>query len=409
MSEGHAAPITSAERIGELDALRGFALLGVFIANYVWFGFLDWSATQANRDAFLADPDTLPVLNFVQWFVSDKANTLFAILFGIGFWVQMSRVRARGADADRIYLRRLTVLLAIGLINVFFLWPWDILTVYALAGFGLFALRRLSAKAMLAIGLVAFFLARPALKSAFDAVGLRGPAMEAAWSEAATAVRQQAVLSGDYLAWVAEMARANWFDFVVSGSLVAWLVYALGRFLIGAWVARQQWLDRIAELRPQVGRVALVALPLGIALDYVWMASDWGRIDVAEPLPKIAHVFGSLILAVGYASALLWAYHHKLLGGLVRLFAPVGRMALTAYIAHGIIFTWVLSGFGLGLAGTISPKQSLALALGVYVALSVFSHLWLAVFRYGPLEYVWRTLTYGRAPAFRRKPRLQAA
>lgn len=261
---------------------------------------------------------------------------------------------------------------------------------------------------MIAIGLIAFVFARPIIKGGFDAIGLRGPAMEVAWSNAATATRQEIVLSGDYFAWVEEMARTNWFDFVVSGGLIAWLVYALGRFLIGAWVARQRWLERIDELRAHVGKVAIVALPIGIGLEFVTMGADWGHFDVPEPLPFVAHIVGSLVLAIGYACSLLWAYHSKVMGWVARLFAPIGRMALTAYIAHGIIFTWVLAGYGLGLAGTISPKQTLTLAVGVYVALSAFSHVWLRSFRYGPLEYAWRTLTYGRAPAFRREPRLQS-
>ena len=262
---------------------------------------------------------------------------------------------------------------------------------------------------MLALGLVAFIAGRNVIKAGFDAIGVRGPAMEEVWNETATAARQQVTLSGDYVAWVAEMARTNWFDFIASGTIIAWLIYALGRFLIGAWIARQHWLERLGELRREVGKVALVALPVGLALEFAWMGADWGYVEIPAPWPTGIHILGSLTLALGYAAGLLWLYHTKAMGWLPRLFAPVGRMALTNYIAHGIIFTLVLGGFGLGMAGTIAPKQTLALAIGVYVGLTIFSHFWLANFRYGPLEYVWRTLTYGRAPAFRRKPALQTA
>lgn len=411
MSDGHAAPITSSERIGELDALRGFALLGVFIANYVWFAFLDWSATDADRDIFFTDPATMGVVNFVQLFVADKANTLFATLFGIGFWIQMQRVRARGADADRIYLRRLSVLLVIGLINMLLIFPWDILFLYALTGFALFALRNLSMKAMLALGLLCVAFARPVIKGGYDLAGLRGPAMEEVWSEAATGARQAAVLSGDYGAWVAEMARTNWFDFAVAGGLAAWIVYALGRFLVGAWIARHGWLERLDELRSALGRIALVALPLGLALEFLWMGNDWGYFEVPQLVGQGAHILGSPITALGYATGFLWLLQTKAMGWLPRICAPVGRMALTNYVAHGAILLFVLSGVGpgLALAGTITPVQTLSLAIGVYVGLTIFSHFWLTTFRYGPLEYAWRTLTYGRAPAFRRKSALQDA
>lgn len=105
-----AAPVTSAERIGELDILRGFALLGVLIANLVWFSFSEAVSTEAQRQSFLAGDLNRYSAVAVTLLVSDKANTLFAVLFGIGFWVQQERLKARGADFERIYLRRLTVL-----------------------------------------------------------------------------------------------------------------------------------------------------------------------------------------------------------------------------------------------------------------------------------------------------------
>ena len=130
-----AAPVTSSERVGELDVLRGFALLGVLIANFVWWSFGENTALPAQSEAFAQDPGNLAVIAFTDVFVSDKANTLFAFLFGVGFWVQMQRLEERGAAFASIYTRRLFVLLVFGLINLFLIWPWDILNLYAITGF----------------------------------------------------------------------------------------------------------------------------------------------------------------------------------------------------------------------------------------------------------------------------------
>ena len=411
MADGHAAPITSSERIGELDALRGFALLGVFIANYVFFAFYPFASMEVHREAWSADPDNVAVLQGTLWLVSDKANTLFGVLFGMGFWVQMTRMQARTHDANRLYLRRLTILLGLGAINLYLLWPWDILFVYALAGFLLFALRKLSLKAMAVIGIALTLLSRPVVKGTFGELGILDRQEGLVFNPDAQAARFDTIVNGSYLDWVHEFAFMTHHGFFLSGVLASWILYALGRFLVGAWIARNGWLERLAELRPQVGRIAVIALPIGLALEYVHMAVNNDMMTLPDLAHQAVHMVGLVLTALGYATGLLWLYHSKSMGWLPRLFAPVGRMALTNYIAHGIIFTLLLAGFGPGLrlAGEITPVQSLLFALGLFAVMTVTSTLWLKAYRYGPLEYVWRTLTYGRAPAFRRKAELQTA
>ncbi|MBW0144072.1 DUF418 domain-containing protein [Sphingomicrobium clamense] len=406
MTEGHVAPITSSERIGELDALRGFALLGVFIANYVFFAFYPFASMEVHREAWSEDPANVLALQATLWLVSDKANTLFGVLFGMGFWVQLSRMKARTSDANSLYLRRLTILLGIGAINLYLLWPWDILFVYAIAGFLLFALRGLSLRAMAIAGLVLMLFSRPVVKTTSRELGILGRQEGLVYNPDAQASRFDTIINGSYADWVREFAFMTHEGFFLSGVLISWILYALGRFLIGAWIARQGWLERIAELRPRIGRIALVVLPLGLALEYVHMAVNNDMMELPDLANQAVHMVGLVLAALGYATALLWLYHSKSLGWLPRLFAPTGRMALTNYLAHGILFTLVLAGFGpgLALAGSITPIQTLMLAVGVFVALSVFSHFWLRTYRYGPLEYIWRTLTYGSAPQFRRQP-----
>ncbi len=401
------APLTSAERLGELDVLRGFALLGVLIANFVWFAFGQNTATEAETARFLEDPANLVAISFTEIFVSDKANTLFAFLFGVGFWVQMERLEARGASFRTIYLRRLFVLLGFGLINLYLIWPWDILNVYAVTGFALFALRRMPARAMLALGLVIALAGRPVTKGLSEAAGLTEPAYQAAFSTEAVLARQQAWVNGSYADWIRETAQLVYFDWVANGLVLAWILYALGRFLIGAWVARQGWLQRAGELLPTIRKLFVVALPLGLVLEVCSMLTGDSQILPAPGwLHETIHMIGVPVLDIGYATGLILLLHSARWSGLARVFAPVGRMALTNYVVQGVFIGLVLYGFhgGLGLAGQIPPKLVLPLCLAFFALQMVASHYWLARWRFGPLEWLWRTLTYGERPAMRKVP-----
>ena len=399
-----AAPITSAERIGLLDVLRGFALLGVLVANFTWFAFAQNVSTEAQTEGFLRDPANVAVITFVEVFVNDKANTLFAVLFGIGFWVQMERLEARGVPFRAIYLRRLFILLVFGLVNLLLIWPWDILNLYAMAGVALFALRRLPARAMLALGALLALAGRPLVSAASDALGLAGPAHDMVFSEAAVLARQDAYINGTYLDWMAATARLDFYDWIANGLVLAWFLYALGRFLVGAYVARRGWIQDAASLLPQVRRIFRIALPFGLVLEALAFAMGNSKlVPVPEWLHEAIHMIGVPVLDLGYAAGLILLFHSARMRWLALAFAPVGRMALTNYLAQGVFIGLILYGFhgGLGLAGTIEPRQVLPLCLGFYALQAVFSHYWLRRYAFGPLEWLWRSLTYGERPTLR--------
>ena len=399
-----AAPVTSSERVGELDVLRGFALLGVLIANFVWWSFGENTALPAQSEAFAQDPGNLAVIAFTDVFVSDKANTLFAFLFGVGFWVQMQRLEERGAAFASIYTRRLFVLLVFGLINLFLIWPWDILNLYAITGFLLFALRGMSARAMLGVGLTLALLGKPLVQWVTDQLGWAEPAEKLAFGEVAIATRQDAYVNGSYLEWVEATASLVWFDWIANGLIVAWILYALGRFLVGAYVARRGWLQRASELLPQIRKIFLVAFPLGVAMEVLRvLVGEAEVIDAPAWVAQSMHVIGVPILDLGYVTGMILLFHSSRFGMLARVFGPVGRMALTNYLVQGVFIGLVLYGFhgGLALAGVIEPKVVLGLCFAFFALQTLFSHWWLGRYRFGPMEWLWRTLTYGERPKMR--------
>ncbi len=394
------APVTSGERIGELDVLRGFALLGVLVANLFWFSAAYFSAPLDRMEAIFDDPSNSPILFAIDWLVSDKANTTFATLFGMGFWVQMKRIEERGGGFSAVYLRRLFILMAFGLVNILLIWPWDILFIYSLAGLLLFLLRKLPFKAMLVLGLVLVF-ARPVLgvfaeMGGFEAIG------DQAFTKEAAAARNAVFVAGTYPQWVGEAWQLFWVSGIRSLEIPTWVVYALGRFMIGASIVRSGWLDNIPARLPQLRKAFWVFFLTGLTVEGIYAA----QLIPNEVAGDIVHAASCYALAIGYGIGLILFFNSAALRGMAAPFAPVGRMALTNYMVQGAFIGFVLYGFhgGMALAGTIEPQTALMAALLFYIAQVAFSHLWLARYRFGPLEWLWRGLTYGKFASIRHRP-----
>lgn len=400
-------PIARSERIDALDNLRGFALLGVFIVHMTTFGMAPVLATEAQIDALATARIDRIASFFVQWLVYDKANTLFAFLFGVGFWVQMTRIEQRGGRFGAIYLRRLAILLVFGLVHLFVLWPWDILHLYALAGFALFALRRMPIRAMLVVGVALALGGRLVVSTLFEITGVSGPAFEAAYSDAAIQSRQYAALSGSIGLWTIQMAKLMLLDWFASGLLFAWFLYALGRFLIGAVVARLQWIENAATMLPAYRRWLFRLLPAGLAgeaISALLTHADQPVIAQESTLTvvgELLHYFSVPALAAGYVCLMVLVLHSGRCNRLMALFGAVGRMALTNYVAQSVLLLLTFSSLGLGLAGRAGPAILLCLALTGFAFQMAVSRLWLQHFSYGPLEWLWRWLTYGRRPQMR--------
>jgi uncharacterized protein len=320
----------------------------------------------------------------------------------------MQRLEARDVDFGRIYLRRLTVLLVIGVLHLLFLWPWDILHLYALAGFILFAMRGMPTRDLLGLGIVLALVGRTAQKTlaefypAGSWTGLPG-----GYSDEDVLLRQQLSESGDYGAMVGNFFEWVFVDYFASGMIVGWLCYALGRFLIGAWVGRHGWIERAREFLPGWRRVrgfalsvGLVLEGIGILLQYSTWIPEWPH---REFMGECLHLLGTPVLAAGYVAAIVVGYESGRLRWWLEPFSWVGRMALTNYLAQSVVIGFVLFGVGpgLALAGRIGTSALCVIVVATFALQVGFSRWWLGMFRYGPLEWVWRRLTYGSGASTR--------
>jgi uncharacterized protein len=408
MAAPTATPVAIGERVALLDVLRGVALFGVFLMNMAPFAGAPIMATEQQLLSLPSAAYDFALLDVLRWLVADKANTIFAFLFGLGFFLQMQRLEFRGADFEALYKRRLTVLLCIGCVHLFFVWTWDILHLYALAGFILLPLRRLSNRDLLGIGIILGLLGRTAQKTLeeFDP-GSSWTGLPGGYADSDILLRQQVSESGDYFGLV-----ANYFDWVVvdylaSGMIFGWISYALGRFLIGAWVGRHGWIERAREFLPGWRRVrawcllpGLVAEAIAVMLSEATWLPDW---EHREFFGECLHLLAVPVLATGYVATIVVAFEGGRGRALLAPFAFVGRMALTNYLTQSLVIGFVLLGVGpgLALAGKIGTSAVAGIVVAFFALQIAVSRWWLSRYAYGPVEWVWRALTYGTMPDMR--------
>ncbi len=408
-----ATPVAPGERVELMDVLRGVALFGVFLMNFTVFARAGVMSTEEQLLSLPTAPLDHALAQVLAWLAMDKANTLFAFLFGLGFYLQMQRLEARGVDFVPLYFRRMTVLLIFGVLHLVFVWTWDILHLYALAGFILVAFRDLSNRALIFGGILCATLTRTAVMAfeeftpAATWAGAPGP-----YSDAAVLERQQLSQAGDYFGIVGNFLDWAVVDYLLSGMILGWLCYVIGRFFIGVWVGRHEWITRAGDFLPGWRRVLRWTLPAGLIIEGVAVLVAESPLlpgyDHREFYGDALHLASVPVLAAGYVAAVVVGFHSVLGRRLLRPFAWAGRMALTNYICQSFVMGFVLFGVGpgLALAGRIGTAAITGIVIVVFAAQILGSRLWLARFQYGPLEWLWRALTYGTWPALR--PRLRA-
>jgi uncharacterized protein len=416
-----ARPVDVSERVALLDVLRGFALCGVFVSNsYIWFsGRVLLPRGQAR--ALAAPPLEAVVSALYNFFVNQKFMTLFAFLFGLGFSIQLARAEARGSSIVPLYSRRLLVLMGIGVTHIFALWVGDVLSTYAVVGFALLLFRQRSDRTVLAwaaVLLVAVPLLVPAIER-FGPILLYGAQAAA---DAAKASREHdswmkaqflAGLSSDSF-WTAQEANARYvLHAFPQVNRLLWMCGILGRFLLGLLAGRYLLLQEVERNRPWHRRLLVWGLVLGVLGNGVGLVVQRLRIAGLVDPAKDSWMFslsaieelGYLGLAAVYVAAFALLFQRERWRKGMQLLAPVGRMALTNYLLQSAVSIWLYDGWGLGFVGKLPPSRCVALTLAVFALQVPFSRWWLSRFRFGPAEWLWRSLTYGRAQPMRLAPR----
>ncbi|MFL5545837.1 MAG: DUF418 domain-containing protein [Gemmatimonadaceae bacterium] len=390
-------PLPPTERIRALDVLRGVAVAGILLANVqVFFGL---TFMPPDRIAALPTVAADRVASFLEHvFVEGKFYSIFSLLFGIGFGVQLSR---GGEAALPRFKRRLRILLGIGAIHAFLIWAGDILMLYALLGFTMPWFSRRSNRALLRWTLILLAVPTALYVVALTLWLLVGPGT----TQTATAAGPPASIlkffeaigtGGIKDAFIGNLVflAGRWADLFATVRFPK----VLGMFVLGLWTVRAGIALSPTDHRRALARWSVLGWSVGLPANITaaWAFDHWQYLppSVGGLLGTAMQGVGIPMLALGYAAtvALLVVDGRRFIG----VFAPVGRMALTNYLMHSIICVVLSYGFGFGLWWHVGSSRAMAIAAAIILVQIPLSAWWLSRYRFGPVEWLWRRLTYGR-------------
>lgn len=384
-----------------LDALRGFALLGICMANFTEFSLYSFLHSEAAEAMPTAGVDRLT--KFLLYFIVDgKFYTIFSLLFGIGFSIIIANATQRGANGLRIFYRRMFFLLLIGFAHLMFIWSGDILMLYALVGMLLPLFMRLTDRWLLRAA--AFFLLLPVVvDSVCQLAGLHPSAAIIDWQ--AYYCNKYGITDANFAYWLRDAQNyADVFKFLIQGAIVRLQEFVdgnryfkvLGLFLIGYYIGRHRLYADIAAHKKQLRAIMRYGLLCGLPLSAVYA---WSCVE-GHPLGLGMHsllYFASVYLtSFGYVATMCLVYLRFKDAAVWRFLAMPGRMALTNYIGQSVAGMIIFYGIGFGLGADMGLIYVELIAIAVFVCEAIVSRLWLSAFRFGPLEWLWRCLTYGR-------------
>lgn len=395
------APIAVAERIEAMDILRGFALLGILLMNLE--GFVGpVMASGSGLDPALTGMDrTVDLLVYVL--VQGKFYTLFSLLFGMGFAVMSERAEQARRPFAGVYWRRGLVLLAIGVIHALFIWAGDILMMYALCSFLLLAFRTLPYRWYVGMGLVAyvmpigFMYLMGAMGSLLGGTDGWDKAMGQIGVQMQTLIESERAAYGSGTYTEATLQRLKSTGMALSNiTMFGFIVF--GMFLIGAWFVRSGAIARPREFPRLYAGLRWVALPVGLLAMLGSVAleptMDFAAFDLRIATAFALQMTANLLMCLGYVAWIMRALEARVWQRPLSLLAPAGRMALTNYLMQSLVCTWIFYGYGLGYFEQLPRAWQPVFALALFGVQVLVSHLWLSRFRFGPMEWLWRSATY---------------
>mgnify|MGYP002624287259 CR=1 FL=1 len=386
-------PTTERQRHVILDALRGLALMGIALANFPEFGL--WTFLSSKEQMAMPTASVDEIARFLEYLLVDgKFYTIFSLLFGIGFSLILAR------HGRRLFIRRMLVLVCIGFLHLMFIWSGDILLLYAIGGLLLTLFVGLNDKGLLviALSLILIPVGLDALTE-FWGVDFAGPFYQQWWRVA----EAQGINEDNFASWLRDAhSYQEMFAFLLQGACERmWefveghrLPKVVGLFILGYLVGKHRLYARLQDLPLKRLFWPLLLLALPLSMLYAWSATNghpWGR-----TVHSLLYAVSVIPMAAVYIIGVCLAYLRRPDATVFRCLAAPGRMALTNYISQSLIGVLLFYGVGFGLGTSFGLIHIELTALTVFLLQIVLSLLWLRYFRFGPLEWLWRLLTYGR-------------
>lgn len=404
----HAAP--AAERYSLLDALRGFAIFGIFGVNMV-ASSMSWAGTEGSSPFLLGKADQY-FQHFLDAFIEGKFYSIFSLLFGIGFGLQLQRHADNGVNGLPIFKRRLWGMLFIGFMHMMLLWLGDIVFLYAWLGFVLIAFRNKPDRYLIKAAI--FCLAVPVmlypLRLINNYISLATP-----FYALLMGLGKLAGIDVFKMNPVEMMAAPGWFDYFKANVFGFFFRQAdlfdqvrpfkvFSVFLLGYWVSRNDWHKNPELFLAWFKKYFPVVFPAAIAINIGMALVSWETYFTGQwmgLLKTVLYFLGVVPLSLCYVYLFTGAY---ISGKYPRLhaFTYVGRMALSNYLFHSVLYVLIFRGPFFAMAGQVGQIACMVPVLIVFPLQVLFSRWWLQRYRFGPAEWFWRSLTYGRLQSMKR-------
>ena len=394
------------DRVQVLDSTRGFALLGIVIINA-----MSILAVKGSTPAFTVDipkPDRF-LQDVILFFIESKFFTLFSLLFGIGFAIQIQSAERQGRNFLPRISRRMMCLLLFGLLHILLLWDGDILVIYAITGTCLIFFRNTSPRvlrrwivgllavpASIVMGIFTFTLLARLTQSGADSMAAADQSLATSFAD--TSATENLLTSG-FVQGISDRIQTY---LELSPLLLSRIPTVLAMFLIGLYLGKTNYYRELATHVDQLRKVRFYGLTIGFFL-MALIVTATKCLPASSALVAIIEdqYLAGPILSLGFAAAFALAFlaHSELKA--FGYFAHVGQMALTNYILQSLVLTFIAYGWGLALALQLNGFQVMGIVGVLYSGQVILSKFWLRRFRYGPLEWIWRNFTYWQIVPFR--------
>ena len=426
-----AGPVIGAERIDSLDILRGVSILGILVMNIYAYA-MPFSAYS--NPLLMGGTDTL---NLGTWFFThvlfdQKFLSIFAFLFGAGIILMTDRAEAVGARYGRIYYRRQIFMMLLGVVHAYFIWFGDILFMYAVVGMLAYLFRKLRPRTLLIVAcllLPVTLMLSHGMASQIENTKMQvAEAMEMQTAGETLTTEQEKLLKEweEMRAFIApdseavqkdvDIHQGGYVEITVNRVPVAAMMQIFGLFFFGLWRVTALMLIGMALMKTGVlsaertadfyRQMMLICYGIGMPLT-VFSAIDLNAhgYDSMYAMRNggLANYFGSIIVGLGHVGLVMLVIKTGFVRRLLERFAAVGRMALTNYLMHSVILTTVFYGYGLGLYGEVPRFWQMGFVVAVIALQLGLSPWWLARYRFGPVEWLWRSLTYWQRQTMRRQ------
>ncbi|CAN5714166.1 DUF418 domain-containing protein [soil metagenome] len=424
-----AGPVTQSERIVIIDSLRGIALLGILMMNMPYFALPEPATDNLmlNNEMGTINQKTW---FYVNWFLEGSQRAIFSLLFGAGILLFISRLekRVEGLMTAEYFIRRQLWLLFFGLVNAFvLLWPGDILFQYAIVGIMVFAFRRLSPKLLLIAAFVSMLLmtARENVDlvrqqntitkgeaiAKLDTTAVKLTPQQQTDLEAMTGFKEKSSvesqrkemeknkreIKGSYASVYNNLSNSS------TNAEFYYTYYGLWDILTFMFIGMAFYKTGIltGDANPKLyWALFLVGLGVGLAISYFrlnpMIQYKFDRFEYTRHVHFAYYEISRTIRSLGIFGLIMLMYKSRWFRWLLLLMRPVGQMAFTNYLMQSLICAIYFYGFGFGNFGKLQRFEIYYVVLAVWVVEVIWSHIWLHYFRFGPLEWMWRSLTYWR-------------